>query len=151
MTTPDIIALVYMSIGCIWGFFEVKYRDYHADIKAFGYITIWPLILLCKIIIKTVEYFENNKRIQRSSYMPYDPRPISEGGNRGAGEEFSLKAPKGKYRVISVDTFDGGDCNHGDFRKQEDAIKEAKEHSGTMQKSYVYDDKGQCVWSGGTF
>ena len=46
--------------------------------------------------------------------MPYDPRPVSEGGNRGAGEEFQLKAPKDKFRVVSVDTFDGGDCCHGE-------------------------------------
>ena len=40
--------------------------------------------------------------------MPYDPRPVSEGGNRGIDEQFSRKAPKGEFRVIGVDTFDGG-------------------------------------------
>lgn len=83
--------------------------------------------------------------------MPYDPRPVSEGGNRGAGEEFQLKARKGHFRVISVDTFDGGDCNHGDKKDLNEAIKLAKEHSGTMLKAYVYDDKGNQVWSGGSF
>jgi hypothetical protein len=83
--------------------------------------------------------------------MPYDPRPVSEGGNRGAGEEFQLKAPKGKFRVISVDTFDGGDCCHGEKNNLNDAIKLAQQHCGTMLKAYVYDDKGRQVWSGGSF
>ena len=84
--------------------------------------------------------------------MPYDPRPISEGGNRGAGEEFELKSPvKGKFRVVSVDTFDGGDCCHGERDTLDEAIKLAQQHSGTMLKAYVYDDKGKCVWNGGSF
>jgi len=83
--------------------------------------------------------------------MPYDPRPISKGGNRAAGEEFELKAPKGKFRVVSVDTFDGSDLNHGDEKTLEKAIEIARQHSGEMLKAYVYNDKAECVWSGGRF
>lgn len=83
--------------------------------------------------------------------MPYDPRPVSEGGNKGIDELFSRKARKGHFRVISVDTFDGGDCCHGDRKTMERAITLAKAHCGTMQKCYIYDDQGKCVWSGGSF
>jgi hypothetical protein len=83
--------------------------------------------------------------------MSYDPRPVSEGGNRGAGELFQLKARKGYYKVISVDTFDGGDCCHGERKDLQAAIKLAQEHSGTMLKAYVYDDQGRQVWAGGSF
>ena len=36
--------------------------------------------------------------------MPYDPRPVSQGGNAGIDEQFSRNAPEGKFRVIGVDT-----------------------------------------------
>mgnify|MGYP003419577282 FL=1 len=83
--------------------------------------------------------------------MPYDPRPISEGGNKGIDEEFSRKARKGCFRVISVDTFDGSDCHHGDRRTLERAMVLANTHCGTMQRAYIYDDQGKCVWSGGSY
>jgi hypothetical protein len=83
--------------------------------------------------------------------MPYDPRPVSEGGNRGIDEEFSRDAPKGKFRVIGVDTFDGGDWVEGDFDSKETALKHAKENGGVMTKMYVYDDHGRCFASEGTF
>jgi len=83
--------------------------------------------------------------------MPYDPRPVSEGGNRGVGELFTLEAPEGKFRVICVDTFDGSDWVHGDFDRLEDAKVIAKDKGGTMLKVYVYDDKGQCKYHAGTF
>lgn len=46
--------------------------------------------------------------------MPYGPRLVSEGGNRGIGEEYSRFAPKGKFRVVGVDTFEGTDWLEGD-------------------------------------
>ena len=52
---------------------------------------------------------------QRNITMPYDARPVSQGGNAGIDEEFSRKAPKGKFRVVTVDTFDGSDALDGDF------------------------------------
>lgn len=83
--------------------------------------------------------------------MPYDARPISEGGNRGAGELFKLKAPKGKYRVVCVDTFDGGDWVSGDFDTLAEAKKHADSKGGTMQKAYVYDDTGRYMHDAGSF
>lgn len=83
--------------------------------------------------------------------MPYDPRPESKGGNRGMGERFTHVAPKGKYRVVCVDTFDGGDWVAGDFDTRGAAIACAKENGGEMLKAHVYDDTGKHVLQTGTF
>jgi len=83
--------------------------------------------------------------------MPYDPRPVSQGGNRGIDELFSRAAPKGKYRVIGVDTFDGGDWHQGDFDTKQEALNCARAKGGTMTKMHVYDDKGQHVGEAGSF
>lgn len=81
--------------------------------------------------------------------MPYDPRLVSEGGNRGAGDTFKLKAPPGKFRVVKVDTFDGGDWVDGDY----DTLVEAKRNciGGEMLKAYIYDDKGNRIANEGRF
>ena len=51
----------------------------------------------------------------------YDPRPISEGGNMGMDETFTRKPDEGKnFRVVGVDTFDGGDWVQGDFETLEE-------------------------------
>lgn len=83
--------------------------------------------------------------------MPYDPRPVSEGGNRGIDEEFSRKAPKGKFRVIGVDTFDGGDWVEGDYATIQDAINAARSKAGEMTYMHVFDDRGCNVESFGRF
>ncbi len=83
--------------------------------------------------------------------MPYDPRPTNEGGNRGIDINFSRKAPAGKFRVISVDTFDGGDGVFGDFPTLKEAIQQADKEGGTMLKTHVYDDKGSHLHEAGTF
>lgn len=83
--------------------------------------------------------------------MPYDARPVSQGGNRGIDERFSRAAPKGKFRVIGVDTFDGGDWVQGDFATKAAAFKCANSHGGEMTKMYVYDDAGRHVGNAGTF
>ena len=76
--------------------------------------------------------------------MSYDSRPRSEGGKRGIDEDFSRKAPKGKFRVIGVDTFSGGDWMEGDF----DTLDQAMEHANNetngkkMLMMHVYDDTG---------
>lgn len=62
-----------------------------------------------------------------------------------------LKAPQGKFRVIGVDTFDGGDWIEGDFDTREMAIECARKKGGTMLKTHVYDDKGNHIEEGGTF
>jgi len=62
--------------------------------------------------------------------MPYDPRPVSQGGNRGAGELFTLRAPAGQFRLARAES--------ATFLKQ-------------MFKTYVYDDNVYCLGSFGSF
>ena len=83
--------------------------------------------------------------------MPYDPRPVSEGGNRGIDEEFGRAAPKGKFRVIGVDTFDGGDWVVGDYTTLEEARKIARAKGGEMTVMHIYNDKGAHQGQAGTF
>lgn len=83
--------------------------------------------------------------------MPYDPRPVSQGGNRGMGETFGHVPPKGKFRVIGVDTFDGGDWVQGDFDTKEEALACARAKGGNMTKMHVYDDTGRHIGDAGTF
>lgn len=83
--------------------------------------------------------------------MPYDPRPVSQGGNRGIDERFSRSAPAGKFRVVGVDTFDGGDWHEGDFDTKEEALARVTKKGGEMTRMYCYDDKGCNVASAGTF
>ena len=85
--------------------------------------------------------------------MPYDPRPVSKGGNAGIDETFSRKAPTGKFRVIGVDTFDGDDWIEDDF----DTIELARAHAAEktagkqMLKMHIYNDMGDHVGAAGTF
>ena len=83
--------------------------------------------------------------------MPYDPRPVSQGGNRGIDEEFSRNAPKDMFRVVGVDTFDGSDWVEGDFKTLEEAEKHADKRGGVMLKMHVYDDQGVHRHEAGTF
>ena len=85
--------------------------------------------------------------------MAYDPRPVSEGGNRGLDEEFSRKAPKGKFRVVAVDTFDGTDWVAGVFDTLEAAMTraDALTKNQDMLKTHVYDDAGNHCYGAGTF
>lgn len=83
--------------------------------------------------------------------MPYDPRPISQGGNRGIDELFSREAPKGKFRIVGVDTFDGTDWVYKDVSTLKEAKKFADEKGGAMLKVHVYNDKSQHVYEAGTF
>ncbi len=83
--------------------------------------------------------------------MPYDPRPVSEGGNRGIDEQFSRKAPAGKFRVICVDTFDGTDWVSGDFDTIDDAFRHAAQQGGEMLRAYIYDEDGSYAGHQGRF
>lgn len=90
--------------------------------------------------------------------MPYDPRPLSEGGNRGIDEPnevggFSRKAPKGKFRVVSVDTFDGGDWVDGDHKTLALARKSIEDQTRGKQMliMHIYNDKGEHMGKEGTF
>lgn len=62
-----------------------------------------------------------------------------------------LKAPRGKYRVVGVDTFDGEDFLIGDFDSKEEAIQIAHERGGHMRKTHVYSDAGKHIGEGGSF
>jgi len=62
-----------------------------------------------------------------------------------------LQAPIGKFRVVGVDTFDGGDWVQGDFDTPEEALDVAKEKGGTMTKMHVYNDRGEHIGETGTF
>ena len=62
-----------------------------------------------------------------------------------------LKAPKGKFRVVGVDTFDRTDWIEGDFKTQTEAIDVANRKGGEMLKTHVYNDKGMHVHGAGTF
>ncbi len=64
---------------------------------------------------------------------------------------FSPKAPKGKFRVVGVDTFDGTDWHAGDFATEAEAVSYAKANGGTMLKMHVYDDTGTHIYEAGTF
>ncbi len=66
---------------------------------------------------------------------------------------FSRSAPKGKFRLIGVDTFDGGDWVVGDYKILSTAREIANNETAGKQmlKMYVYDDKGKCRHSAGSF
>ena len=67
--------------------------------------------------------------------------------------EKAFKAPKNKFRVIGVDTFDMDDSDwiEGDFKTKKEALDYAKERGGTMLKMHVYDDCGNHIGEGGSF
>ncbi len=83
--------------------------------------------------------------------MSYDPRMVSEGGNRGIDELFTRAAPKGMFRIIGVDTFDGTDWVEGDYPTKEEAFEVARSKGGQMTMMHVYDDIGNHVRKAGTF
>jgi hypothetical protein len=95
----------------------------------------------------------SNPLDRQEGIMPYDPRPVSKGGNRGIDELFSRNAKKGKFRVIGVDTFDGGDWLEGEFKSLEEAKKHIAEKTKGQQmlKMYIYDEVGNPVGSAGSF
>ena len=85
--------------------------------------------------------------------MPYDARPVSEGGNRGIDEQFTRAAPKGQFRVVGVDTFDGEDWVEGDFASLDLAIEAADRsvEGKQMLVMHVYNDKGKHRHQAGKF
>lgn len=62
-----------------------------------------------------------------------------------------LKAPKGKFRVVGVDTFSSENWVQGDFDKKEDAIDEADKRGASMLKMHVYDEQGSHLHESGKF
>jgi len=65
--------------------------------------------------------------------------------------EGKLIAPKGKFRVIGGDTFEGWDAEwlECDFVDKAAAILAAQaiDRPSQMEVAYVYDDAGRLVWS----
>lgn len=68
------------------------------------------------------------------------------------GAKNELRAPKGKYRVIGVDTFDGPTEDYliGDYDSEDKAREACKDHGGVMNPTYCYDDTGKMVCNFGT-
>ncbi len=62
-----------------------------------------------------------------------------------------LKSVRGKFRVVGVDTFDHSDWIKGDYDTKEEAIRIAEKDGEKMLKTYVYDDKGNCIEDFGEF
>lgn len=62
-----------------------------------------------------------------------------------------FKAPKGKFRVIGVDTFSHEDWVQGDFDTKDAALACADAHGGEMTKMHVYDATGKHIGEAGTF
>lgn len=85
--------------------------------------------------------------------MPYDARKTSVGGNRGIDERFTREAPKGKFRLVGVDTFDGTDWLVDDFKTLNAAMRRAKKETAgkDMLKMHVYDDTGNHQYESGSF
>jgi hypothetical protein len=96
---------------------------------------------------ETLQLFKKGRK------MPYDPRPTTEGGNRGIDINFSRKAPPGQFRVIGVDTFDGGDWVDADLPTLDQAQRHIKDRTRgkQMMMMYVYDEHGKCVGKAGSF
>lgn len=64
-----------------------------------------------------------------------------------------LRAPKGKFRVIGVDTFDGGDWIKDDVSTLIAAktLCDAETAGKQMIKYHVYDDTGKHVYEAGKY
>jgi hypothetical protein len=63
------------------------------------------------------------------------------------GTRERLKAPRGMFRVVGVDTFEGPreDYLVGDYGSKAKALKVAKRHGGQMNPVHVYDDQGNSL------
>ena len=63
----------------------------------------------------------------------------------------SRRAPKGKFRVVGVSTFDGIDWLSGDFKTLKQAKRYADMQGRQGTKMHVYNHKGKHVYEAGTF
>jgi hypothetical protein len=68
-------------------------------------------------------------------------------------DRIRLQADPGMFRVVGVDTFEGPGAEYmiGDFDDPNDACQTAREHGGTMNPVYVYDDEGVMVFKAGSY
>jgi hypothetical protein len=68
--------------------------------------------------------------------MPTDEKPLT--------PDTELKAPKGMYRVVTVDTFNWPytDSLVGDFKTLVEARRAAQQYGDKFSPTHVYDDQG---------
>ncbi len=64
-----------------------------------------------------------------------------------------LKAPEGKFRLITVDLSEGSSAVYrlGDFGNLETAKNVAEQKSGVGRPVYVYNDKGELIMRYGSW
>ena len=62
-----------------------------------------------------------------------------------------LQAPKGEYRVVSVDTFSDEDYVEGDYDTLAEALEVVEKEGGVMNKTHCYDDRGVHLGEGGSY
>ena len=64
--------------------------------------------------------------------------------------EGKLKAPPGKFRVVGVDTFEGPDADYlmEDLDSMAAAQRLADENAAPHNPVYVYDERGELVYTG---
>lgn len=62
-----------------------------------------------------------------------------------------LKAPKGMFRVVGVDTFSHEDWVELDHYNREAALAHAKMKGSVMNKMHVYDDHGSHIGEAGSY
>lgn len=66
-------------------------------------------------------------------------------------EEIVKKAPKGMFRLIGYDSFEGAPYSIGDCDTLEEAAEIATEKGGTMNLVYIHDDTGVIVDRKGSY
>ena len=59
--------------------------------------------------------------------------------------------PPGKFRVLGCDTFEAPDADYliGTYDTLQEAKDVADKRGGTMNPVYIFDDRGQIVYSAG--
>ena len=62
-----------------------------------------------------------------------------------------LRAPRGRFRLVGVDTFAGPfeDFLVGDFEDLDDAKREAVARASRLVPFYIYNERGQMIFSAG--
>jgi hypothetical protein len=63
-----------------------------------------------------------------------------------------LIAPRGRFRVVGVDTFSGPyeDYLIGDCADKDEAVAIAAKHGRRLNPCYVFDSNGRCIFSAGS-
>lgn len=83
--------------------------------------------------------------------MLCEQRPENGSWNNLFKDQFTRRAPLGKFRIIGFDTFVMSDWFEGDFNTLEEAKAAADKKGRKMIIMYVYDETGKRLHSAGTF